>query len=71
MLFWGSNGVYATLWGFIFEKRDADRCRPLSYCCLWLRCFACLDVEAEVHDVAILYDVFFAFYAHFAGFFDC
>ena len=24
-----------------------------------------------MHDVTVLYDVFFAFYAHFASFFDC
>ena len=28
------------------------------------------DVEAEVHDVAVLHNVFFALYAHFAGFFN-
>jgi hypothetical protein len=28
-----------------------------------------LNTEAEVHDIAVLHDVFFAFDAQFAGFF--
>ena len=30
-----------------------------------------LYVETEVHDVTVLHDVFFAFYAQFSSFFHC
>lgn len=28
-----------------------------------------LNIEAEMHDIPILHNIFFAFQAHFAGFF--
>ena len=34
----------------------------MYYCVLYN-----LHIEAEVHDVAVLHDVFFAFYGHLAG----